>query len=943
LDRSRSRGYAREIGMTSEQEETVDQRLRRLRELAGLTQEQLAERAGLSARSIRNLERGAPHVPRIETARLLAQALNLSTEEQATFIAAARRQELRFPAVKLPSGDAPPYAIPLPLTSLIGRKQELRQAEALLSSGDVRLLTIVGPPGVGKTRLALALARGGAAASYEGTALVSLAPLRNPTYVLDAIAQSLGLREAPNRTSLETITASLRDKRLLMVLDNFEHVAASARVLADLLQQCPELTALVTSRAPLRLRGEQILDLAPLALPPNTPDIPLYQVARAPAVALLLERVQALDPAFALTTANAPAIVAVCRQLDGLPLALELAAARFPHLTPDALLARLERRMDTLTSGAPDLHLHQQTLRTTLDWSYSLLTPEAQEAFQWLAVCAGGCAIEVAEDICAHTRRVMYPHASSEGPALDQIATLLDHHLLGRQISEEDVGNGEDGDERLTMLATIQEYASERLHAHPDEQSAAGLAHAQVYLVLAESAAAGLQGPEQTRWLRRLRREIENVRAALRWSLQQHEGLLALRFAAALWTYWNTVGTLSEGRDWLEQALALAPPAESLDADGQRTLAEAYNGVGVLATRQGDFAAAERFHAQALPVRRALGDPVALASSLNSLGGLLMQQGRLGEAQTVWEESLGYRRQSGDGRAVALGLMNLGVLAPNRGEIRAAIAFSAESAPLFRAAGDESMLSTALINLAMASYLAGDLQAAQQRVEEGLQIARPREQRRQMGHGLIVLSELAHAAGDLERAEALAREGLAVWREIGAQTNVAFMLALLGSLQAERGDLDAAKALLQESLALAERLADPFGLADGWLRLGHLARLRGQAEQAVAAYKRSLQVSVEMASLAGTPDALEGLAATVQGRGETEPALQLYVLAQAIRAQTGAARARYNDAWGALLFGALQAKIDARRREAVNAEFAALTTGQLHVKIANLALSPRLT
>jgi predicted ATPase/DNA-binding XRE family transcriptional regulator/Tfp pilus assembly protein PilF len=921
--------------------------LRHYRMRSGLTQEELADLAHMSVHSISNYERGAPHLPRISTTRLLAGALHLSPDEQTAFIAGVRRQEQRFPADTASSGDALPYAIPLPLTALIGRERELRRAGALLSAGDVRLLTIVGPPGVGKTRVALALAldlaRGGAAAGYEETALVSLAPLRDPTHVLGAIASSLRLPEAPTHSVIETIAAFLQDKRTLLLLDNFEHVAASAQQLAELLQQCPDLKALVTSRAPLRLRGERVFDLAPLALPPRTSNAPSSQLTQAPAVALLLERAQARDPAFALTDANAPTLVAICRQLDGLPLAIELAAARFPHLTPEALLARMERRMYTLTTGAPDLPPHQQTLRTTLDWSYTLLTPEAQAAFRWLSVCAGGCAVEVGEALAARAHQWLRSGASAS--ALDLIALLLDHHLLARVLAADDHevqdlhGDPESSrvgeDARLTILATIQEYASDRLQAHPEEASAAARAHAEVYLDLVETAAPAFRGRQQARWIRRLRQEQDNIRVALRWCVEERAVVPALRFAAALWSYWNTVGMLSEGRDWLEQALALAPPVESLDAAGQRTLAEAYNGAGVLATRQGDFAAAERFHAQALPLRRALGDPLALAFSLNSLGGLLMQQGRLDEAQTAWEESLTYRRQSSDARAIALGLMNLGVLALNRGEARQAVSSVEESVPLFRAAGDASMLSNALINLAMASLLVGELAAAQQQVSEGLQIARERELRRLIGLGLIVQSELAHAKGDLDGAEAVAQEGVAVWREVGDQTNVATTLALLGTLRYERGDLWASEALLQESLALSEQLDDQFNLGDVWTRLAHLARLQGQWDEAAAAYQRSLRIHAQIASTAGAPEALEGLAGVWWDQGEADRALRAYALAQALRVRTGAIRASFNDRWVAAMVGAVHSTSGEPSWQARIVSMAALTMADLEATLAD--------
>jgi predicted ATPase len=764
----------------------------------------------------------------------------------------------------------------------------------------------------------------------DGIAYVSLAAVTTVGLVPTAIATALGVRETSDCPLEEALLATVANRALLMVLDNCEHLDGVERYAAQLLMASPGLTALVTSRAALNVAGEYRVEVRPLTLPADAGHLPLEQLAAIPAVALLLERAQAASAGFELTANNASAVTEICRRLDGLPLALELAAPQLVLLSPDELLARLDHRLSALSVGGGDRPARQQTLRATLEWSYDLLGPEAQAGLRWLSACAGDSALDAAEALCAQARQQV-ESLIRPIPSLEVITRLANHHLLQRQPGE----SGE-ADRRLTMLSTIEEYASERLHENATEALAAARAHAEVHLAIVETGAAGLQGAEQGHWLRRFAYEQDNIRAALRWSLRQQEDLIALRFAAALWSYWNTVGMLSEGRDWLEQALTLAPPAEALDTAGQRTLAEVYNGVGVLATRQGDFAAAARFHAKALPLRRSLGDPLALASSLNSLGGLLMQLGRLGKAQTAWEESLASRRASGDGRAIALGLMNLGVLALNRGEIRQAIASAEESLPLFRAAGDESMLANALINLAVASWLADDQSAAQQHVTDGLELARARQLRRLIGLGLIVQSELAHAQGDLDAAETVAQEGLGVWREVGGQTNVAAMLALLGTLQYERGDLPASEALLRESLALSEQLGDRFGLADVCTRLGHLARLRGDWKQAVAAYQRSLRVSAEVETTAGMPDALEGLAAVMHARGEAERALQLCALAQALRARTGAARAPYNQEWVTSLLATLRVEIGALQWETVNAKFAALTTAQLQAMIAEL-------
>jgi len=376
--------------MTTERASTFAEALKRYRRASRLTQEALAERAGLSVDTIAALERGRRQTPHRDTVGLLADALGLAAAERATLIAAARR-------------PAPPYAtrsLPAPPTPLLGREREVAMACGLMRGDDVRLLTLCGPAGSGKTRLGLAVAAELRADFADGIFFVDLAPLGDAALVIPTIARTVGLREVSGRPAHARVLAHLREKHVLLLLDNFEHVAAAAPLLADLLATCPELKVLVTSRAVVRVRGERVTSVPPLTLP--DPTLPLAALARVPAVMLFAQRAQAVSPDFRLTAANVAAVAAICRRLDGLPLAIELAAARVTLLPPEALLARLDRRLPVLVGGARDLPEHQQTMRHAIGWSYDLLHAGEQALFQRLAVFAGGCSLEAARTVC-HT------------------------------------------------------------------------------------------------------------------------------------------------------------------------------------------------------------------------------------------------------------------------------------------------------------------------------------------------------------------------------------------------------------------------------------------------------------------------------------------------------------------------------------------------------------
>ena len=512
--------------------------LKRYRRAAGLTQEALAERARLSVRAISDLERGVKQRPYKDTVALLAAALDLSAPERATFAAAACQHHPAAPA-RSPH-PSPPATLPAPPTPLVGRAGEVATVCGLLRRAEVRLLTLTGSGGVGKTHLALQVAETLGDRYPDGVVFVDLAPLRDPGLVASTIARALGVKEAGGRPLLETLITQLRTRRVLLLLDNCEHLLAAAPQVGELLAACCGLTVLATSRAALHLRGEHEVAVPPLALPDPAQGADPAALARVAAVALFVERVQAVQPAFQLTAANAPAVAEICRRLDGLPLAIELAAAYSKVLAPPALLAHVERRRLLLTGGTRDAPARQQTLRATIAWSYGLLEAAEQALFGRLAVFVGGCTLEASEAVC--TADGALPIDAQRG-----LAALVDKSLLR-------VTEGTDAEPRFSMLETIREYALEQLAASGQAETLRRQ-HAAYFLALAEAIVPQLIEPQEARWLARLEEEHDNLRAALQWFVDHDETEKAARLAAALRWFWDTHGHVGamEGRaTWLQ-------------------------------------------------------------------------------------------------------------------------------------------------------------------------------------------------------------------------------------------------------------------------------------------------------------------------------------------------------------------------------------------------------
>jgi predicted ATPase/DNA-binding XRE family transcriptional regulator len=779
---------------------TFGELLRRYRAAIGLTQEELAERARLSANGISHLERGIRRSPHLDTVRLLAEALDLAPQDRAAFETAARRQSQASPALA-PSRTAAVSTLPVPLTPLIGREREEAAVSHLLRRSDVRLLTLTGPAGVGKTRLALQVVAGLLDEFPEGVFVISLAPIGDAAFVPSTIAQALAAGEtvdlplqvhlqggvvqgdgpaagaAADRPSLESLGARLGGRRVLLLLDNFEHVLSAAFLVADLLAAYADLKVLITSRGALRVRGEHEFPVPPLELPaPQSAaahGLDLALLSRCPAVSLFVQRATAVKPGFQLTHANGSAVADICRRLDGLPLAIELAAARMKLFQPQALLARLAHRLQLLTDGTRDLPARQQTLRAAIDWSYDLLDTGEQLLFARLSVFVGGCTLEALEEVCAAAGSLPYP-------VLDGLTSLLDKSLL--QVDEQEDPAALSCEPRFGMLETIREYAAERLAAS-GEEDALRRAHAACYLSLAEHAEHELTGPDQAAWLARLEDEHDNLRAALRWAQEEvlrdtlaaaaERAALGLRLAGALWRFWLVHGHLSEGRGWLARFLALtadgeARGASSADPALAAARAKALDGAAGLAYSQGDYTRAWVLYEDALAVQRLRGDGPAIARTLGNLGNVAIDQGDYARATGLNEESLALCRALGDKQGITFALTALGAVAHYQGDYARATALYDQSLALRRELGNPWGIAVSLTNLAEVARAVGEGARAEALYAESLGLLGAVRDTSGVPVCLEGLAAIAAAGGQAERAALLFGAAAALRLAIGA-------------------------------------------------------------------------------------------------------------------------------------------------------------------------------
>ncbi len=727
--------------------------------------------------------------------------------------------------------------VPRPTTALIGREAEIATVRRLFglapsSNGDqqtARILTLTGPGGAGKTRLALHLATELGVAFSDGAAFVPLASLSDPAHVPTAIANALELGDPGAMPMRDFVLQQLQQQHLLLILDNLEQVMGAADLVADLLLHCPRIAVVATSRQRLNLRGEQEVPIPPLALPqlrrqkvlatslasdPNTPTID--EIRASEAVRLFVERARLVQPTFDVTPENADAIVEICLRLDGLPLAIELAAARARHLSPQALLARFDRRLDVLSRGQRDLPARQQTMRDTIAWSYDLLDAAEQRLFAGLSIFVGGATLEACEEIV-------------EVPGIDLLEvleSLADKSLIRFVLDEES---------RVSMLETIRDFARERLEASGDLSSVA-LRHADYFLRLAEETEPLLEGREQTRTLDRLDRDQGNLRSAIIWWRDQGETERALRMSGALWRFWWLRGDMEDGRTLLEGLLLQSASVLA------SVRAKALNGAGVLAESQGESEQSARFHEESLAISRALGDLRGVAWSLNNLGVVAINSGDLERAEMLLQENLAVAEATGDTASIALALMDLGQVAHHLADHDLAASFFTRSLEHFRKLGNESHMARALNNL----------------------------------------GDVAFRRGDYQRAQALLAESLTLHRRVGDRLGIASTMNNLASLANTQGDLDTAMGLYLEAYSLAIEGRNRLYAGIALENLAAITQYRNDSRLAWERYREALLLFRSVGDFQGIVSCLIGLATAAIGLGRTEEGTTMLAAASSL-------------------------------------------------------------
>lgn len=762
--------------------EPLGELLRDFRTAALLSQEALAERARLSVRTVSDIETGSARTPRLVTVMLLAEALGLDDGDRNRLRDAARKPAAR-------AAVSAPVAPPRRTVALLGRDSDVARVRALLTRDGVRLITLAGPAGVGKTSLALEIASEFSASFELGATVVELASVADPSHVARAVAHGLGLRESAESDAGETVASHFRDRSALLVLDNLEHLTPAAAWIGNLLAQCPRLSVLATSREPLHLRAEHVYPVRPLE-------------SKA-AIALFVQRAQMLKPDFELTEANAAAVETIVDHLEGLPLAIELAAPRLQLLPVKALAARLERRLPLLGDGASDRPLRQQTMHGAIAWSYDLLSQDEQRVFRRLAVLCAGGSLDFAAAAAGEEE--------SERTILMQLAPLVDKSMVA--LVEDSAG-----EPRVAMLEMLREFAQERL-AESGELDATQRRFAQHLLEFARDAHRELSGSQQGQSLARFEREHANVVATLEWALAADETVFGFELLGEIWRYWWLHGHLIEGIHWIDKFLARrSAGAQVPDA----RYANVVRARVVLLSALGSFDEARTSCEEAIGLYRELDNASGLTASLTSLGIILQFCGDHDGAEAAHAEALAIRRERGDDVGAANSLSNLASVAFTRSDFARATALGEESVEIYRRLGHESGIAHALMKIGLAASAQSDLDRAEQIFAECLRLQRAVGDLGSLHYSLINLGVIAHKRGNYALAMERFHEALDQLETVRNKSSLANLLGAIGSTTAELGDPARGARLLAAGDALRGTLRAAVFPAE---RAGHEAEM----------------------------------------------------------------------------------------------------------------------
>ncbi len=802
--------------------------------------------------------------------RLLAKDPNSRYPDEAELIADLK---LSAPvAISQQAGEDPqesrpslPNYLPTSLTTFIGREQEIEQVKTLLSH--TRLLTLMGSGGSGKTRLALQVLAEVAHDFEDGICFIGLAPITDSGLVGSTIARVLGVREMGGLPIQERLIKFLQDVRGLLLLDNFEQVVEAAPLVVSLLEACPSLKILVTSRASLHVQGEQEFPVPPLVLP-EAGDLPSpKQLAKYEAVALFLERAKAVRPDFKLDDDNATTVAEVCVRLDGLPLAIELAASRIKLLPPRAILARLEHRFDLLTHGGREVPARHRTLREAIGWSYELLNKDEKKLFRRTAVFAGGHTVQAAAAV--HSAGI-----GQETELLEGLSSLVDQNLIQQQEQQ-------DGEPRFHRLETIREFSLECLRAS-GEEAAVRRNHLDYVLGLAEQAEPHLTGPEQGTWLNRLAQEQDNLRAALDFALEVDEQA-ASRLGAALGRFWLVHGHLNEGSEQLGRVLA-QEGSSVLPA----TRAQLLTAAGTLAHNRGYVAVARSFFEESLTLYREQDDKQGIADTLSNLGWMAFRLGDYSPAWTLSEESLALQRELGQKRGTALALNNMGWVTHHQGNFSKARRLYQEVLGLQQERGDERGTAFALTCLGWAACEQGDAERGRALLEQAQTLFRRIGERQLLAFCTSLLARAVYHLGDAEQALVFLQDtSVPIFRHIGDQYGLAVALCIRGDVLWSQEKYEEATESYQESLQIREEVGDKWGTAQSLCRLAEVALEEKVLTRALKLQRRSLMLRRDLEDKDGIAECLLGLARTAFRRNLLKRAACLLTASDALRESIG--------------------------------------------------------